>query len=48
MGVGASAEALLTPRGEFKEFLLCVDGDVLVASRVSGGMLCLLEKIAPK
>lgn len=45
MGVGASAEALLMLRGEFKVFLLCVDGNVFVASRVNGGMLCTLEKI---
>lgn len=44
MGVGASAEALLMLRGEFKVFLLCVDGNVFVASRVNGGMLCTLEK----
>lgn len=44
MGVGASVEALLMLRGEFKVFLLCVDGNVFVASRVNGGMLCTLEK----
>lgn len=32
MGVGASVGALLMLRGEFKVFLLCVDGNVFVAS----------------
>lgn len=40
LGVGTSAEALLMLRGEFRVFSLCVAGNVFVASRVKGGMLC--------
>lgn len=45
MGVRASAEALLMLRGEFKVFLLCVDGNVFVASRWN---VVYFGKIVPK